>query len=207
MCQKVKTTVQEFGKTAIIAIVAIFIAGAANAQSNTKDEGVVIKGVKWATRNVGKPNTFAEKPESFGMFYQWNCKTAWNTTDKTVTGWNNDNANCKAWAWETSNNVCPTGWRIPTYNELASLGEGAFGELNGVEGIYFGSGNNKVFFPAAGNRSGFNGSLFNPEGHGFYWSSSLRSSENVSVLLFLNSLAGMDTYKSNYGMCVRCVAE
>ena len=41
MCQKVKTTVQEFGKTAIIAIVAIFITGAANAQSNTKDEGVV----------------------------------------------------------------------------------------------------------------------------------------------------------------------
>ena len=36
MCQKVKTTVKKIGKTAIIALAAIFIAGAANAQSKQK---------------------------------------------------------------------------------------------------------------------------------------------------------------------------
>ena len=36
----------------------------------THDEGVVINGVRWATRNVDMPGTFAPTPESFGMHYQ-----------------------------------------------------------------------------------------------------------------------------------------
>jgi len=46
--------------------------------SRIHDEGVVINGVKWATRNVDRPNTFAETPESAGMFYQWNDKIGWS---------------------------------------------------------------------------------------------------------------------------------
>jgi len=33
------------------------------------DEGVIIDGVKWATRNVDVPGTFASSPEAPGMFY------------------------------------------------------------------------------------------------------------------------------------------
>jgi len=40
----------------------------------TYDEGVVINGVKWATRNVAAPGTFAANPQDAGMFYQWNRK-------------------------------------------------------------------------------------------------------------------------------------
>ena len=48
--------------------------------SSTSDRGVVINGVKWATRNLDQPGTFAAKPEDSGMFYQWNRKKAWTVT-------------------------------------------------------------------------------------------------------------------------------
>jgi len=35
------------------------------------DAGVIINGIKWATRNVDMPGTFAANPEDAGMFYQW----------------------------------------------------------------------------------------------------------------------------------------
>ena len=43
------------------------------------DEGVIINGVKWATRNVATLGTFAAKPEDAGMFYQWGHKIGWST--------------------------------------------------------------------------------------------------------------------------------
>ena len=53
----------------------------------TTDEGVVINGIRWATRNVDAPGTFTENPEDFGMLYQWNRKKGWNTTDRDVEDW------------------------------------------------------------------------------------------------------------------------
>ena len=44
-----------------------------NSASDTTDLGVVINGVKWATRNVAAPGKFATSPEDAGMFYQWNA--------------------------------------------------------------------------------------------------------------------------------------
>ena len=35
-------------------------------------EGVVIDGIRWATRNVDTPGTFANAPSEAGMFYQFN---------------------------------------------------------------------------------------------------------------------------------------
>ena len=35
---------------------------------NQTDAGVVIDGIRWATRNVDAPGTFAENPEDAGMF-------------------------------------------------------------------------------------------------------------------------------------------
>ena len=39
----------------------------ANAQTST-ETGIVINGVRWATRNVDKPGTFASAPEKSGMW-------------------------------------------------------------------------------------------------------------------------------------------
>ncbi|MCL2328610.1 MAG: hypothetical protein FWC39_08890, partial [Bacteroidetes bacterium] len=85
----------------------------------TTDTGVVINGVKWATRNVDAFGTFAATPESAGMFYQWNRPQAWNATDTIVTGW--DNTLPTGTTWEKANDPCPTGWRVPTLEEQESL--------------------------------------------------------------------------------------
>ena len=57
-----------------VVAVTICLAGSATmfaqSKSITTDEGVVINGVKWATRNVDEFRTFAENPESVGKFYQ-----------------------------------------------------------------------------------------------------------------------------------------
>ena len=49
-----------------------------------QDEGVVINGVKWATRNVDKPGTFAANPENAGMLFQWNRRVGWSANDPMV---------------------------------------------------------------------------------------------------------------------------
>ena len=41
------------------------------------DKGVVINGVKWATRNVGEPGRFVETYNQTGEYYQWNCRRSW----------------------------------------------------------------------------------------------------------------------------------
>jgi len=136
--------------------------------------GVEINGVVWATCNVNTPGTFTESPSDFGMFYQWNRAVGWSSTEPMI---NHNNGTI----WDKSiplggenweNKVCPQGWRIPTYKELESLifCGSAWGNLNGVQGRYFGIGKQKVFFPAAGKRHYGDGCC--PGGSwGFYWSS------------------------------------
>jgi len=89
--------------------------------SSSSEQGVVINGVKWATRNVDKPGTFAANPESAGMFYQWNSKKAWATTGN-VTGWTGwDDSDPVGGEWEKANDPSPAGWRVPTLDELLTL--------------------------------------------------------------------------------------
>ena len=64
----------------------------------TTDEGVVINGVKWATRNVGSTGTFVTNPQDYGEYY----------------------------TWEEAQSACPSGWRLPTETELRGLGEGTW---------------------------------------------------------------------------------
>lgn len=98
-----------------------------NAQRLT-DEGVVINGTTWATRNVGGWLTdshqayFTEKPEDYGMHGPSLFPS------------------------------CPKGWRLPTQYEfevLISMGS-QYKFYNGVFGVEFGRGANTIFLPAAG---------------------------------------------------------
>ena len=82
------------------------------------DNGIVINGVKWATRNVDTPGTFATKPEAPGMYYQWNRKKAWSVTDD-VTDWNTTVP--EGTEWTKANDTSPAGWRVPTSDEIQSL--------------------------------------------------------------------------------------
>ena len=168
------------------------------------DAGVVINGVKWATRNVDAFGTFAATPESAGMFYQWNRKIAWSATG-SVTGW--DNSPPTGDTWEKSNDPSPKGWRVPTREEQQKLfdAEKVVNEWttqNGVTG-------SRLFLPAAGYRNGSDGALYYAGALGSYWSSAARESyESYAYGLGFNaSYADWHSSSRSYGFSIRAVAE
>jgi uncharacterized protein (TIGR02145 family) len=172
---------------------------------------VEINGVRWATRNVAASGTFAANPEDAGMFYQWNRKTAWAVTG-SVTSW--DNSYTTGTEWEAANDPSPAGYRVPKYTELESLFypgkvSDEWAEVNGIKGRKFTdiATGNSVFFPAAGRRGNYDGTLGSAGEYGYYWSSREYSSYNVYSLYFYGSDAYVNYYYSAYGQSVRCVAE
>lgn len=178
-------------------------------------ESVTINGVKWATRNVDAFGTFAGNPNDYGMFYQWNRSTAWPSTDATVTGWNATIPTGDS--WESTNDPCPEGWRIPTTAEHGKLFDNTY--VSNEWTTLYGANGRKftdletgqfVFFPAAGSRYNSDGSLDGSAGNaGYYWSSSPYSGSTGSAWsLNLGSDSG-NAYQGDYGrlagLSVRCV--
>ena len=181
--------------------------------SLTYDEGIVINGVKWATRNVDKPGTFAVTSENAGMFYQWNRKTAWPATDK-ISGWNSSTPTSSA--WERDNDPSPSGWRIPTFTELQKLcdTDNVTFEWIDKDGFIGGkftdkSTGNSLFLSAAGCRLADDGTLYDAGSYGYYWSSTAYDTDNDYILLFDNCCAGLYWCGScrNEGKSIRSVAE
>jgi len=182
-----------------------------SSNSPTSDRGVVINGVKWATRNVDKPGTFAAKPEDAGMFYQWNRKVAWPTTGD-ITGW--DNSTSTGTAWEKSNDPSPAGWCVPTSNEIIKLLDtnkvsNEWTIQNGVNGRKFTDkdSGNTLFLPAVGYRFYSDGMLDDVGTYGTYWSSTQGNIDNADGLAFnIDNVNRSNIYRA-YGFSVRCVAE
>jgi len=86
-------------------------------ESKGATPGVSINGVIWAKCNVDAFGTFAAAPESYGMFYQWNRRTGWSSTDPLTSSpagavWNSSIPTGDVWT--AANDPCPTGWRVPT---------------------------------------------------------------------------------------------
>jgi len=177
-----------------------------------QEEGVVINGIKWATRNVAAPGTFTAKPEDAGMFYQWNRITGWSSTNPMINsdgGSTWDNSNPAGDSWDKANDPCPSGWRVPTHGEYESLVSAGSKWLveNGVNGRVFGSDANKAFFPAAGYRNYDDGLLTYVSNNGYYWSSTPKGSNYAYYLGFSSGPISTNDYDRRYGFPVRCVAE
>jgi len=184
--------------------------------SRTTDEGVVINGIRWATRNVDKPGTFTEKPEDAGMFYQWNRKVGWSSTDPLVnsdggTTWNESYS--EGDTWEKVLDPSPAGWRVPTKKELESLADTTYvthkwTTENGVNGnrCTDKATGSSLFLPAAGNRFYNSGTLSYAGTYGYYWC----STPDGSGAYYLSFGSGYFYVGGNYradGFSVRCVAE
>ena len=179
------------------------------------DEGVVINGVRWATRNVDAPGTFAVSPESTGMFYQWNRRRGWAARGN-VTGW--DRSIPTGDTWERENDPCPEGWRVPTSRELAGLLYSA-GDVfsirwttkNGVRGVFFGTAPYQIFLPIAGSRRYTDGMLRGVRDWywGIYWSNTGFDNERaIQLSLYCSACPGVYAgFSRREGLTIRCVAE
>ena len=176
------------------------------------EEGVVINGVRWATRNVGVPGRFATTHQDAGMFYQWNRKIGWSAINPMINSggsamWNSSDT--EGTTWENINSPCPSGWRVPTDAELQSLIDAGSEWIteNWVTGRIFGSGNNTLFLPAAGSRGSTSGTLSNRATFGYYWSNQENGSADALLLYFNSASANMGSNYRSFGFSVRCVAE
>lgn len=168
------------------------------------DEGVVINGVRWATRNVDAPGTFASFPTSIGMFY--------SIAGRSGLWW-------EAWTIQASGNLfplpnigieidcpigpCPSGWRLPTDDEFRLLIDAGSEvvRINGIYGRLFGMYPNQIFLPAAG----FMNQSF--EGReGSYWSRCNRNDRPRQVLSF-STVSDFIAVRETLGSNIRCVAK
>jgi len=184
--------------------------------TSTSDPGVVINGVKWATRNVDKPGTFAAKPEDAGLFYQWNRKIGWSATDPMVnsTGGNTwDNSYPSGSTWESANDPSPTGWRMPTFDEIKTLlattdkVSNEWTTQNGVSGRKFTdiATGKTLFLPAVGIRYGSDGTLQLAGTYGCYWGNA-QDHNDLAYFLRFNS-ADWSYFDHLNGFSVRSVAK
>ena len=174
----------------------------------TYDRGVVIRGIRWATRNVATPGTFAENPEDVGMFFQWNRRRGWATTGD-VRRWRWRRAAASGGTeWTKANDPCPPGWRVPTREELEALTRSrrmTWTTHNGVHGRLIGFPPNEIFLPAVGIRQ-YDGTPYLAGEFGFYWSSSTNDErEPVAIQLSRNFVGSSGALRID-GFSVRCVA-
>jgi len=177
----------------------------AHNHNSTHDDGVVINGVKWATRNVNTSGSFTARPEDPGLFYQWGNKVDWNGQNAIIP-WRNDST-----TWENPNDPCPKGWRIPAREELQSLAraENVWQPRNGVNGYWFvGDSDSLIFLPAAGYRSHSDSWLYLAGTYGNYWSNAADSTNTAYSLGFGSSgILPVEKYNAGYGFSCRCVEE
>jgi uncharacterized protein (TIGR02145 family) len=182
--------------------------------SKTVDEGVTINGVRWATRNVDAPGTFAASPDTPGMVYQWGRKKSWPATGE-VTGW--DTSSIRGWRWEKAGDPCPAGWRLPTVGEIENLldDEKVRNEWTAPKDNTAGrtltdkTTGNRIFLPAAGIRKMEDGQLDMPGAYAIYWSSEADSSVAIAFsLVFSRGATGLPIGNfRRIGGSIRCVAE
>ncbi len=144
-----------------------------------------------------------------------NGSGAWNTAYGNYYSWCTATAGTCTDSGDAPSSICPKGWTLPsntdtnigTYSKLNEGFAGSWTTIGGVNGIKLGYNSNDAFFPAAGLVDG--DGLNNSGSNGYYWSSTVRSS-NVSYAYFLNFSSGYvnPSYSSlrYYGSSVRCVA-
>ena len=177
----------------------------------------------WMDRNLGATQvaTSSTDANSYGDLYQWGrrsdghqCRTSPTTstlssTDQPGHGdfilaqnnpgdWRSPQ-NVNLWQGVSGvNNPCPSGYRLPTDNELDAE-RLSWSTNNGAGALA-----SPLKLPLAGFRSSSNGSLSTAGGN--YWSNTV-SSFGLRSLLFSSNVAGVNTNFRANGYSVRCLKD
>ena len=99
----------------------------------------------------------------------------------------------------------PEGWRLPSKEEYSSFTESTFTWDDTNKGRTY----NTNWFPAAGHRSGYNGTLvsYTKKEYGDYWSSSPFNADASRMFVFTNRSLSLTLSGRSNGYQVRCVPE
>jgi len=159
---------------------------------------VTINDVDWATRNVDAPGFFAVNPTDAGMFYQWDRRIGWSSTDPMVSSptgnpWNT--ASSSNPTWQSGTDPSPPGYRVPTPEQIDLLLEvdREWMTIDSVSGYCFidRTNDNSIFLPAASYRYFTDGALnaANFGVYGYYWSRTEYNATNAWYLHFVDGSA------------------
>ncbi|MDR0371929.1 MAG: PKD domain-containing protein [Prevotellaceae bacterium] len=173
----------------------------------TLDPLIPAAGLHGAKYKFGTPKaslTMAQDQSSASTIANWTI--AANYPYQTSGTWN-----------MTTNNPCPTGFRVPTVSEWEGViannaktatGTWADAATNFSSGIHFGD---RLFLPAAGSRFHQSGMLSVRGKFGYYWASNNRNSSGVGEVLRMVFVDGKPSIDSGggrqAGYSVRCIAE
>jgi len=104
------------------------------------------------------------------------------------------------WSSLDGSSVCPSGFRVPTENELKAetINEG----VSNYNSAY----NSFLKLPSAGARNLNNGSMLNVNSYGYIWTTSLKQPHPLA-LYFYSSGSIMDILNSTFGSSVRCIQD
>lgn len=183
----------------------------------------------WLDRNLGATQvaTGYNDGNSYGDYFQWgrgddghqlsNSSTTsvlsissspGNALFITNSGGNYDWKNFRSdLLWQSltgTNNVCPSGWHVPTEAEWLIEREASMG-TNSSTGTFYSSAVLKL--PAAGIRTNTGGAPANPGSHSHYWTSTVDGSNVVAMWFSSGSTQTRDTRGRANAMPVRCIKD
>lgn len=159
-------------------------------QMERAEEGVIINGVTWATKNIG-----AASPEDYGNYYTW------EEAQKACP---------KGWRLPTARELESLA---KSYIDHRTNRWSSTVEIHGVTGYKFGTNESNIFLPSAGYRWYKSTDVTKgiEDKAGFYWSSERSDWAGEQLGIMMEFSQGMDprigTYDIRNGYTVRCVKE
>jgi uncharacterized protein (TIGR02145 family) len=152
-----------------------------------------------------------------------NYETEMTSTDSSWC-YGNNTANCaiygRLYNWETANEVCPSGWHLPTREEWNTLVVNAGGSsvagkaLKSTTGwASNGNGTDDFDFsalPGGGRYYSYVGSFNTAGDNGFWWSATEYAAAGYAyyrLMLYDNDYVREDTFVKSDGFSVRCVQD